>query len=140
GFAHNWMGRALEAKDDYLGALDEYEKCDLLNGMDEPKIRAQFHVLRQAVGEGSRAYWLKLKELVEKSYTPAQGHTLTQEDRWPLTGIYARLGMKEEAMNLLEKEYIAGKRQVFFRLDPSYNCLQGDSRFGALLERLGLKR
>jgi TolB-like protein/Flp pilus assembly protein TadD len=51
--------------------------------------------------------------------------------------LYARVGMKEEALELLEKTFARGwGKRDWIEHDPDYDSLRGDPRFQAMLEKL----
>jgi predicted Zn-dependent protease len=55
----------------------------------------------------------------------------------PKAAVYAMLGMKEEALALMEKEIAAGKTYLYLDLlhSPLYDKLRGEPRFQAILQQ-----
>ncbi len=52
---------------------------------------------------------------------------------------YAGLGQKEEALDWLEKAYLdRTPRLTSVRLDPRFDELRAEARFGALMNKMGL--
>jgi len=56
-----------------------------------------------------------------------------------LPGIYAQLGEKEKALDLLEKDLAAGELTVWLRVKPCFEKLRDERRFKELLRTLGHK-
>jgi serine/threonine protein kinase len=133
--AHTWLGKALEAKGQYSAAIDEFEKSDLLSGEEEAKARAEAHALREALKVGSTGYWQKALELEQAAEAEPMRMNLSRTARWSVPGIYAKLGDKKKALELLEED----GRNDFLKLDPLYESLREEPRFKDLLKKNGLE-
>ena len=138
--AHQWLARIYEAKGDYLLAITEYEKLDRLTGAGEAQVLGEYEAFRQAFKEsGARGYWLKALDLqqspgslLDRKVKPFWG------SRYDLAEIYAQLGEKERALDLLEKDFVQGGPGRWLNLLPLYEPLRAEPRFKALLKKAGL--
>ncbi|HEU0009367.1 MAG TPA: tetratricopeptide repeat protein [Verrucomicrobiae bacterium] len=141
--AHLWIGKALEAKGEYLEALREFEKNAVFSGVDERKARQRFDQIRQAYASaGPRGYWLKALEFTLAAEASHETPKVSEQDRWSLEGIYAQLGEMEKALDMLEKRIKEGDYGSVYwvNLDPLYVPLHEEPRFRAMLEKLGLQK
>jgi len=137
GWAHMWIGKALEAKGDYLAAINEYEQIDLKAGNDEAGVLRQYQALRQAFEElGPKGYWQEVLRQFQEKKTK----NLLQNDRYDLVAIYARLEKKEQALEQLEKEIQTCDYDIWLKTDAAYDCLRDNPRFKALLKRTELEK
>ncbi len=137
--AHAWAGVALEAKGDYLAAIAEYEKFELGAGVDQAKVARDYAALRQAYNDRrEEGYWLQALELALAKKTEKE-QSLFANELWELPGIYAQLGEKEKALDLLEKDLAAGELTVWLRVKPCFEKLRDERRFKELLRTLGHK-
>jgi serine/threonine protein kinase len=137
--AHMWIGVTLEAKGNYLDAIAEYERFDLSAGEERAKVAQDYQVLRQAFREnGEKGYWGRALDLALAKKT-LKDQTLFANELWELAGIYAQLGQKAKALDLLEKDLAAGELTVWLRVKPCFESLRGEPRFQALLQKLGHK-
>jgi tetratricopeptide (TPR) repeat protein len=138
GFAHMWIGRASEAKGDYLTAIEEYEQIDLKSAKDTEGVRREYQALRQVLKEsGEQGYWRKVIEL---QLDRKEKNLLFNGRYESLAMIYARLGEKEKALKQLEKEVETGDYDIWLKTDAAYDCLRDDPRFKALLKKAGLEK
>ena len=141
--AHLWIGKALEAKGEYLEALREFEKNAVFSGVDETKARQRFDQIRQAYATaGQRGYWLKVLEFTLAAEASHETPKVSEQDRWSLKGVYAQLGEMEKALDMLEKRIKEGDYGSVYwvNLDPLYVPLRQEPRFRAMLEKLGLQK
>ena len=140
--AHVWIGKALEAKGEYLEALREFEKNAVFSGVDETKARQRFDPIRQAYASaGPRGYWLKVLEFTLAAEASHETPKVSELDRWSLKGVYAQLGETEKVLDMLEKSIKESDYGAVYwvNLDPLYVSLREEPRFRAMLERLGLQ-
>ena len=139
--AHQWIAKALEAKGEYLSALDEFQKSAINSGMDETKARQRFDKIRQGyLTSGARGYWEKVFAVEAQAATSHEESTVAEQDRWPLDGVYAQLGETNNAIEMLEKDFRGDEGDSWLRLEPLYDPLRNEPRFKALLKRAGLER
>src|SRR5439155_8958576 len=139
--AHRWIGKAREAKGEYLQALAEFEKCAILGGVDETKARQRFDKIRQAYNSsGPRGYWLKVLEFEQEAEASHEEPTVSEQDRWSLDCVYAQLDQKEKALDLLETGYEEGDRSGWLKFEPLLEPLRDEPRFKALLKKAGLEK
>jgi tetratricopeptide (TPR) repeat protein len=137
--AHMWAGVALEAKRDYLAAITEYEKFELEVGAGQARIAGDYQALRQAYHErGEEGYWRQALELA-LAKKAAGDQTLFANELWELPGIYAQLGEKDKALNLLDKDFATGDLTIWLRVKPCFERLRSEQRFQKLLQKLGHK-
>lgn len=128
--AHHYLGSAYAMKGSYSEALSEYQKAHQLN--DDPHVMALMGRL-DAVS-GKRAEALKtiaqLKETARKRYVADYSVAL----------IYAALGNKDQAFELLEESYRDHSVDMLtLHYDPLIDNLRSDPRFADLLRRVGLR-
>jgi tetratricopeptide (TPR) repeat protein len=139
--AHRWIGKALEAKGEYLAALDEFEKNAILSGVDETKARQRFDKIREGyTNSGPRGYWLKVLEFELEAEASHEEPTVAEQDRWSLEGVYAQLGQTNKALDLLEKDFEEGGHGDWLKFEPLYEPLRDEPRFKALLKKAGLEK
>jgi tetratricopeptide (TPR) repeat protein len=141
--AHLWIGKALEAKGEYLEALGEFEKNAIFSGVDETKARQRFDRIRQAYSDaGPRGYWLKVLDFQTEGEASHDKSKLSEQDRWPLQGVYAQLGENGKALDLLEKLLKQGAYGAIYwlKFDPIYEPLRDEPRFRAVVKKLGLDK
>jgi serine/threonine protein kinase len=137
--AHMWVGITLEAKGDYLEAIAEYEKFDLSAGEARAQVAPDYQALRQAfLANGEKGYWRRALDLALARKT-LNDQTMFANELWELPGIYAQLGEKEKALDLLEQDLVAGQLTVWLRVKPCFNSLRDEPRFKELLQKLGHK-
>jgi tetratricopeptide (TPR) repeat protein len=129
--AHHYLGSAYAMKGDFPAALAEYQKAHQLNEYDP-------HVLaltgRLYAVSGNRAEALKtiaqLKSIAQERYVADYSIAL----------IYAALGEKDQAFELLEKSYRDHTVDMLtLYYDPLIDNLRSDPRFADLQRRVGLK-
>jgi tetratricopeptide (TPR) repeat protein len=131
--AHNDLGRCYEAQSKYVAAIEAWRTCDLLLGHDAVKVNTSYTALRQAYdASGEQGYFRKYIELIEADRLIPEAERLFYED--DLAGCYARLGEKEKALDILEKNF-----DHKLKYEPLYDSLHNDLRFKALLKRAGLE-
>jgi tetratricopeptide (TPR) repeat protein len=137
--AHMWIGVTLEAKGKYLDAIAEYEKFDLSEGEEKTKAARDCQALRQAfLDAGEQGYWRRALDFALAQKTQKE-QTLFANELWELPGIYAQLGEKDKALDLLERDVAAGEPTIWLRVKPCFQSLRDDPRFQELLRKLGNK-
>jgi len=119
-----------------MGSADEAVATDLrIRSYRDGFGNGSLHELRVAYSEGGLpGYWRRLRRLVlPKFHSTANG-------AYRLAEINAYLGDKEEAFRWLEKAYESRTNWMpWIRVDPSLDALRSDSRFDALLRRMGFQ-
>jgi TolB-like protein/DNA-binding winged helix-turn-helix (wHTH) protein/Flp pilus assembly protein TadD len=142
--AHNFLSGALEYQGRYKEAIQEFQKSQLLFGL-EPDVAAEEAARRLDAFEkgGEKGYW---QYFLQKMLQDGQRDPST---RWPrgggasptgIAGLYARLGDKDNAFHWLDRAYEEREGQILTLLKvlPDFDTLRGDPRYGALLRKLGL--
>lgn len=124
----------------YMGkieqAIEEETKARALSGED-PKVavRKGDELRRALAARGPRGYWETLLEFAGAKENPPEAY-VSQYDKAIL---YARLGENEKALASLEKaeeERDLGMTEI--GVEPAFDVLRSDSRFGDLVRRVGL--
>jgi TolB-like protein/DNA-binding winged helix-turn-helix (wHTH) protein/Tfp pilus assembly protein PilF len=143
--ATEYFRKTLEMDSQYVPALLDLGECYLRRG-DNPKAMEQFQKARAAGGDTSRV----LADI-------AQAHALSGQQTlglktlrdieqssnfvspWDLSFVYAALGQKARAIELLEKA--ADERVgwvVSLGVEPGFDSLRAEPRFQKLQERVGI--
>jgi serine/threonine-protein kinase len=129
--AHHYLGSAYAMKGDYSDALAEYQKAHQLNESD-PHVVALTGRLYAVTGKRAEALSTiaQLKSMATERYVPDYSVAL----------VYAALGEKDQAFELLEKSYRDHTVDMLtLYYDPLIDNLRSDPRFADLLRRVGLK-
>lgn len=129
--AHIWLGRAYEQKGMHREAVGAYQKQVFILSGDGQRAAALGHaysasgftgVLRQQLSE--------LKELSAQRYVAPLD----------IASIYARLGEHDQAFEWLQRAFDERFALLpWLGLDPRFDALRPDSRFVALLKKIGLE-
>jgi TolB-like protein/DNA-binding winged helix-turn-helix (wHTH) protein len=118
----------------YQNAIEELTKGRLLAGDDHfVKIAVPEEVaLKKALAaEGAAGFWKQLLSSNEKS-----PRNIGEFDN---AQAYARLGEKEKALEWLERDYEERRSLgTLLNVDPAFDSLRSDQRFGDLVRRMGL--
>jgi serine/threonine protein kinase len=140
--AHMWLAKCFEAQANYPAAINEFETSDLLDGDDPAKVAGKYAALRKALAhDGERGYWQQVLELEQaEAALPQEEKKVTQHDRWALPGIYAQLGDKAKALELLKKDVEENGGNDWLKVEPLYNSLRDDPAFQVLLKKSGLEK
>ncbi|MGH9966475.1 MAG: protein kinase domain-containing protein [Pyrinomonadaceae bacterium] len=129
--AHHYLGSAYAMKGDYSEALGEYHKAHQLNEYD-PHVVALTGRLYAVTGKRAEALATiaQLKSMATQRYVPDYSIAL----------VYAALGEKDRAFELLEKSYRDHTVDMLtLHYDPLMDNLRSDPRCADLLRRVGLK-
>jgi hypothetical protein len=113
-------------------AITELTKGRLLRGDDHAKVAADEIALRKAVAaQGAAGFWHEIRKWNEGDYPNVGEFDVPQA--------YARLGEKEKAMVLLERNFEKRAPLVtLLKVDPALDTLRSDPRFEDLLRRMNL--
>jgi DNA-binding winged helix-turn-helix (wHTH) protein/TolB-like protein len=127
-FTHLIMGWAYEQKKQYREAATEFEKARRAD--DFSLIQASLGYTYGVSGRRAEAIAVldELKEIAARRYVSPYHFAL----------VYAGLGEKEKALEMLEKAY--ADRSVlmqWLKVDPKLDSLRSDQRFQSLLLRMG---
>jgi len=117
----------------YQNAIGELTKGRLLAGDDRVKIATPEDIaLRRAfAAEGAQGFWRQIQTENEKF-----GRSVGEFDA---PQVCARLGEKEKALAGLERNYEERKALgTLLNVDPAFDSLRSDQRFGDLVRRMGL--
>ncbi|MEK6285199.1 MAG: protein kinase [Acidobacteriota bacterium] len=128
--AHHYLGSAYAMKGAFSEALSEYQKAHQLN--DDPHVVALTGRLYAVSGKRAEALktLAQLKSLARQRYVADYSVAL----------IYAGLGEKDQAFELLEKSYREHTVDMLtLYYDPLIDNLRSDPRFAGLLRRVGLQ-
>jgi len=128
--AHAYLGLSYIQKGMYENAVSEFQESVMLSSRSPLYIAGLAHAYAVA---GKREEALKiieeLKELSKKNYVPAFSIAL----------IYIGLDEREEAISWLEKAVEERYYRVLsIKVDPRFDSLHSDSRYKALLKKMGL--
>ena len=130
--AHNFLPAAYEQKGMYNEALAEFKKAIPLTGKSEWTLsKAGLGHLYAVTGKKSEARTLlnELKQASKQEYIPGSS----------IAFIYAGLGEKDQAFLWLDKGYEQRSFQMqWINLDPRWDTLRSDPRFGDLMGRMGV--
>src|SRR5262245_2921736 len=127
--SHVLLGRCYEQKGRLVEAVAEFEKAKQIEN-SIPEVLAALG--RGYALSGRRAEALKiirdLQERQKKEFVPS----------FSIATVYLGLGMKEEALQYLEKAYDEGSfYMIHLKVDPLLDTVRSDSRFTEILKRVG---
>jgi TolB-like protein/DNA-binding winged helix-turn-helix (wHTH) protein/lipoprotein NlpI len=128
--AHLWLGRTYQQKQMYREALAEYEHANRVLPR-WPVILAAIGNVHGLMGDRSRARTVldEMKSLSRERYVTPYGVAL----------VYAGLGEVEQAFKWLNTACDERAHWlVWLKLDPRWDGLRSDRRFGEVLRRVGL--
>jgi TolB-like protein/DNA-binding winged helix-turn-helix (wHTH) protein/Tfp pilus assembly protein PilF len=127
---HVNLAQAYGMKGMYAAAIDEYLKAAALEGQSAETIAA----LKEAYARtGIKGYWQGM--LADARARAKQGYVHPFE----FARIYGHLGDKDRAFEWLEKMYAERSPHIInFKVQPEFDSLRSDPRYGVLLRRVGL--
>jgi serine/threonine protein kinase/Tfp pilus assembly protein PilF len=140
-WGHRYLGDCYEASSNYVAAIEEFRKADLLSDKHPAKVAAYYDALLRAWNDSGWKGYLRKRidlALAERNLPPNEKMQAVVSD-WNTAGYYARLGEKENALKELEDRI--DEPQVWHQLKflPMYDPLHDDPRFQALLKRAGFE-
>jgi hypothetical protein len=137
-WAHMFLAVVLEQTGAFRDAANEWTQAHsvALAGQVvpvQPLPADVAELLRQAgTPEGYRALMHRRLEWEERAVKGPVGSS-------GIAMLHARLGEKELAFRWLERSFESHTRDlIYLKVEPAYDSLRGDPRFGALLRRVGL--
>ena len=127
--AHLWLGRAYQQRKMYAEAIREYEQTGSLREW-VPTIAAIGNVYGlMGKTDDARKVLAHLDEISRERYVTSYGVAL----------VHAGMGDKEQAFAKLERAFEERSHWlVWLGLDPRWEGLRADPRFGELMRRIGL--
>lgn len=135
--AHSYLADVYEAMGNYEGAIAEEEQAEVLYGRQTPQSAGmQAVALREALArEGAQGYWKKVLAIA------LQDQEKGNVDLYDLAAIYAHLGDKDKALELLKKacDEHAAASLLHLNDDAAWDDLRGDPRFRDLVRRIGFR-
>jgi len=142
--AHNHLYRVLEWQGRYKEAIQEFQKSQLLMGVDSAEAAREAGARLDAFEKrGERGYWgYLLQEMLQDEQRGPSTQLPHREGARPteIAALYARLGDKDNAFHWLDRAYEEREGQILtlIKVFPSFNSLHGDPRYPELLRKLGL--
>jgi len=130
--AHVFLGRAYLESAMNAQAIAEFRQALELSGGDSTDLAAEGYAYAVSHQEGeARKVLDQLKERSQQTYV---------QPMW-LAAIHAALGEKDQAFDWLQKAYEdRSDGLVYLKVDPFFDRLRSDPRFGDLARRIGLAR
>jgi adenylate cyclase len=128
--AHVFLGRAYEQKGTYPEAIAEFRKALELSEGDTNELAAlgRAYAISNQASE-ARNILDQLKKRSEQTYV---------QPTW-IAVIYLGLGDKTQAFDWLQKAYEDRSAWlVYLKVDPLFDNVRSDPRFGDLMRRVGL--
>jgi TolB-like protein/DNA-binding winged helix-turn-helix (wHTH) protein/Flp pilus assembly protein TadD len=135
--AHEYFSGLLIAMGRYEQAIQEKEESELLGGMSPKEAAAEANASREAFRAGGpKGYWQQILGMILARRERGQESVAAST----MVALYALVGDKDKAFTWLDKAYEAreGASITLLKCDPYFKNLRGDSRFSAMLRRMGL--
>jgi tetratricopeptide (TPR) repeat protein len=130
---HWFLGHIYAAEGHYDEALIEYEAAEKMRNSDIAQTEASYKRYQSALAEkGPRGMWQAMLEELRQSPSP---------DAYDMATFCARLGDKEEALELLEKAYQQHSGgMIWLQIDDWWDPLRDHPRFKVLLKEMGFSK
>lgn len=127
---HYWLARAFIMKSEYQEAIAELQNAVSLSGRSPVMLAALGHAYAISDKPGEARKLLEgLDKLSKQRYVPS----------YNIAEIYAGLGEKDRAFELLQKAYTERTDLlIWLNVDPVWDGLRLDPRFADLVQRMGL--
>lgn len=127
---HRLLSLAYQGKGQYDKAIEENELWGMLTG-NEVKTKVALAHIYATAGKKEEA-----KKIVDEVAT---NYALTGNDHRGMALIYAALEKKDRAFYWLEKSYEKHEESLCsLKIDPKFDPLRSDPRFGTMLKKIGL--
>jgi tetratricopeptide (TPR) repeat protein len=127
--AYAWLGHCYRGKGMFRKAIATYQMAIRL-GDRSPSLRIFLGSAYAKAGDQRRARAI-LEELRTGGSYVAPGE---------LAALYTSLGQRERAFALLEEAYALHDEQLqYLMVEPDFDPLRDDPRYGILLQRVGLR-
>jgi len=129
---HAWLGKVHLQKSRYEEAFREFKKERDISGRSDPLFEACEGVAYQRWGRKSEAQQVldDLLKQAEKGYVPPIS----------LANLYFALGEKDKGFKWLDKAYEERDSTLLeIKVDPGFDSVRSDSRFTAMLKKIGLE-
>jgi len=132
-YVHIFLGLMYAQQNKFDEAIREMQKVRQIVGKDDPFGIGYLGYVYASAKKKNEAMKV-INELFEFS---KKGYTLSVQIAW----VYSGLGDKDKAFEWLEKGYIEQNHQLgFIKSSPLWNNLHSDSRYMALLKKMGLDK
>lgn len=129
-FAHRTLGSAYAAKGMYPQAMEHYTEAQQILGGRSASFQSLIGTALAKSGQHGPAETI-LSELIT-------GGSVGNPE---VALLYAALNRNDEAFAVLERAFLERNQTLpFIAVDPAYDGLRADTRFAALLRRMGLSR
>lgn len=128
--ARSFLIHALEQ----AGRFDEAVAQEKIEAAQSGRSQDQAEALDRAYrAKGASGYWKEVLRQVQHGKDPGAGSDLD------VAAIYAKLGDKDGAFELLERAFTQRNMWLMnLKADPRFDSLRSDGRFESLLRRIGL--
>jgi TolB-like protein/DNA-binding winged helix-turn-helix (wHTH) protein len=138
--AHTGLSRAYLLKGDYEASTDEVKWYFALVGFSQKEFEAMGAELRAAYrAEGPRGYWKKHLEWDQKDIWNKKAGSGPSVPAFVLAFDYANLGETDRAFSYLQESLRQHEQELpAINMDPRFDPLRSDPRFGQLLTQVGL--
>jgi eukaryotic-like serine/threonine-protein kinase len=128
--AHFWLSKAYSEKGLYSEAIDEAEKAAAHSGR-APRYVAGLGEALAAAGKRTEA-----RNIIDELARSSKNGPVPA---YHIAGVYSALGDRDQAFASLEKAYQERDDQLLWTIvDPAFDGIRSDPRYGDLLRRMGL--
>ena len=136
--AHFYLSGVLQYMGRYKESFQEFQKGQLLSGVDPDEAAREAANRLEAFNQGGeKGFWqYALNELLQAEKRGQQWKPAASD----IATAYAMAGDKDKAFEWLDRAYEQreGQEITLLKCEPYFKNLHGDSRFTALLKRMGL--